>query len=59
MREDDRQALVLRYALNWSSARMAEVLGVSAAAVDMRLSRARRRLAELLREDGFPVPEGI
>ncbi|HEX6985398.1 MAG TPA: sigma-70 family RNA polymerase sigma factor [Planctomycetaceae bacterium] len=59
MREDDREALVLRYALNWSSARMAEVLGVSAAAVDMRLSRARRRLADLLREDGFEIPEGI
>jgi RNA polymerase sigma factor (sigma-70 family) len=59
LKHDDREALVLRYALDWSSARMGEVLGVSAAAVDMRLSRARRRLAELLRDDGFPVPDGL
>ena len=59
LREADREALVLRYALGWSSARMATVLGVSATAIDMRLSRARRRLAEQLRDDGFPVPDHL
>lgn len=59
LREDDREALVLRYALGWSSARMSGVLGISAAAIDMRLSRARRRLAELLRDDGFPIPNNL
>ncbi len=59
LREDDREALVLRYALGWSSARMATVLGTSAAAIDMRLSRARRRLGELLCNHGFPVPDHL
>ena len=56
LRDDDRQALVLRYALDWPSARIAEALDSTPAAVDMRLSRARKRLAELLRQDGFPLP---
>ena len=56
LREDDRQVLVLRYALDWSSARIAETLDSTPAAIDMRLSRARKRLAELLTADGFPIP---
>lgn len=52
LRPDDREVLVLRYALGWSSLRIAEVLESTAAAVDMRLSRARRRLAGLLSELG-------
>lgn len=48
LRVTDREVLVLRYALGWSSQRIAAVLGSTATAVDMRLSRARRRLAELL-----------
>lgn len=53
MLEDDRKVLVMKYALNWSSAQMAKVMVCSAAAIDMRLSRARRRLAELLEEQGY------
>ena len=53
MLEDDRKVLVMKYALNWSSAQMAKVMICSAAAIDMRLSRARRRLAELLEEQGY------
>ena len=45
---EDREVLVLRYALSWSSHRIADVLNTTSTAVDMRLSRARRRLAELL-----------
>lgn len=52
LREEDREVLVLRYALGWSSHRMSEVLNASAAAIDMRLSRARNRLAERLEEMG-------
>lgn len=51
--EDDRRVLVMKYSLNWSSAKMAIVMDCSAAAVDMRLSRARRRLAEHLEEQGY------
>jgi RNA polymerase sigma-70 factor (ECF subfamily) len=48
LRSADREVLVLRYALDWSSQRIAETLGASPAAVDMRLSRARGRLAKAL-----------
>lgn len=48
--EDDRKVLVMKYALSWSSAQMAKAMVCSAAAIDMRLSRARRRLAELIGE---------
>ncbi|MCA9113941.1 MAG: sigma-70 family RNA polymerase sigma factor [Planctomycetaceae bacterium] len=57
LRVDDRQVLVLRYALNWSSIRIAEALETSPAAVDMRLSRARNRLAEALRQLGVNVEQ--
>ncbi|MCA9038109.1 MAG: RNA polymerase sigma factor [Planctomycetaceae bacterium] len=53
MLEDDRKVLVMKYALDWSSVQMSKVLDCSPAAVDMRLSRARRRLAELLEEQGY------
>ncbi|MBW3539038.1 MAG: RNA polymerase sigma factor [Planctomycetes bacterium] len=52
LKTEDREVLVLRYALGWPSQRIAETLDVRAAAVDMRLSRARRRLAELLEDIG-------
>ncbi|HAD60829.1 MAG TPA: hypothetical protein DCG12_16430 [Planctomycetaceae bacterium] len=51
--EDDRKVLVMKYSLNWTSVKMARVMDCSAAAIDMRLSRARRRLAELLEEQGY------
>jgi len=53
LRVDDREVLVLRYALGWSSQRMAAALELTAAAVDMRLSRARNRLGNLLQRAGI------
>ncbi|MBL8814609.1 MAG: sigma-70 family RNA polymerase sigma factor [Planctomyces sp.] len=53
MNEDDRKVLVMKYALDWSTAKIAAAMDSNAAAVDMRLSRARRRLAEILVERGF------
>lgn len=53
LNEDDRRVLVMKYSMDWSAAQMASVMDCSAAAVDMRLSRARRRLAEILTEQGF------
>ncbi len=52
LKAEDREVLVLRYALGWSSNRIAQTMDSSAAAVDMRLSRARRRLAAILEEAG-------
>lgn len=52
LKPEDREVLVLRYALDWSSQRMATALETTAAAIDMRLSRARRRLAARLEGSG-------
>jgi RNA polymerase sigma-70 factor (ECF subfamily) len=52
LRSEDREVLTLRYALGWSSPRIAEVLGIRVASVDMRLCRARQRLATELRSLG-------
>ena len=46
MKLEDREVLVLRYSLGWSSNRIATALNSTTSAVDMRLSRARKRLAE-------------
>ena len=53
LREEERQILILRYALNWSSNRIAETLELKTSAVDMRLSRARKRLAVILERSGL------
>lgn len=44
LRESDREILVLRYAHDLGSRAIGEQLSIGADAVDMRLSRARRRL---------------
>ena len=51
--EADREVLTLKYALGYGTEAIAAELGVSAAAVHMRLSRARQRLAQCL----TPPPE--
>jgi RNA polymerase sigma-70 factor (ECF subfamily) len=48
----DREILTLRYALDYNAGQIAELLGVHATAVHMRLSRARQRLAERLTAQG-------
>lgn len=48
----DREILTLRYAFDYETHAIAEVLGVAASAVHMRLSRARQRLAEKLSAAG-------
>jgi RNA polymerase sigma-70 factor (ECF subfamily) len=50
--EADRELLTLRYGLDYDAATIAEVLGIAASAVHMRLSRARQRLAERLTAQG-------
>ncbi|WP_298866595.1 sigma-70 family RNA polymerase sigma factor [uncultured Gimesia sp.] len=53
LRDEDREVLVLRYALGWSSKRMSIALDTSTSAIDMRLSRARKRLCEELQKVGI------
>lgn len=50
--ENDRTLLTLRYALDYDAPAIAELLGINATAVHMRLSRARQRLAERLTARG-------
>lgn len=49
----DREILTLRYALDYDASEIATMLAINAAAVHMRLSRARQRLAERLTAKGI------
>jgi RNA polymerase sigma-70 factor, ECF subfamily len=51
----DREILTLRYALDYDTNEIAEMLEINATAVHMRLSRARQRLAERLTAQGVQV----
>jgi RNA polymerase sigma-70 factor (ECF subfamily) len=46
----DREILTLRYAWDYDTQQIAEYLNIAVTAVHMRLSRARQRLATLLRQ---------
>jgi RNA polymerase sigma-70 factor (ECF subfamily) len=48
----DREILTLRYALDYNTGEIAELLAINQTAVHMRLSRARQRLAERLKAQG-------
>jgi RNA polymerase sigma-70 factor (ECF subfamily) len=48
----DRDILTLRYALEYNTDQIADLLGINATAVHMRLSRARQRLADRLKAQG-------
>jgi RNA polymerase sigma-70 factor, ECF subfamily len=50
--QPDREILTLRYALDYDTNDIAEMLSINATAVHMRLSRARQRLAERLKAQG-------
>jgi RNA polymerase sigma-70 factor (ECF subfamily) len=50
--EADREILTLRYALEYNTGQIAELLGKNATAIHMRLSRARQRLADRLKSRG-------
>ena len=52
----DREILTLRYALDYETNQIAEALAIAPTAVHMRLSRARQRLAERLKDLGTPSP---
>ena len=52
----DREILTLRYALDYETETIADLLGINAAAVHMRLSRARQRLADRLSARGVNIP---
>jgi RNA polymerase sigma-70 factor (ECF subfamily) len=52
MPRGDREILTFRYALDYDTDEIAELLSINPTAVHMRLSRARQRLAERLKAQG-------
>jgi RNA polymerase sigma-70 factor, ECF subfamily len=50
--QPDREILTLRYALEYNTGEIADLLHINTTAVHMRLSRARQRLAERLKAHG-------
>jgi RNA polymerase sigma-70 factor (ECF subfamily) len=53
LRETERELIVLRYFDGFSQARISEVLGISPQAVNGRLVRAKRKIAEYLKRNGL------
>jgi RNA polymerase sigma-70 factor (ECF subfamily) len=49
----ERELVVMRYFNGFSQARISQVLDLTPAAVNGRLTRAKRRIAQLLERDGF------
>jgi RNA polymerase sigma-70 factor (ECF subfamily) len=49
----DREVIVMRYFNGFSQAKISEVLDLTPAAVNGRLTRAKRKVAEFLKRDGF------
>ena len=49
--ERDREALILRYVADLSLREIAAITGRTSAAVGMRLTRAKRKLRNLLEDD--------
>ncbi len=50
---DERELIVMRYFNGFSQARISQVLDLTPAAVNGRLTRAKRKIAQLLKRDGF------
>ncbi|MBN2271367.1 MAG: sigma-70 family RNA polymerase sigma factor, partial [Sedimentisphaerales bacterium] len=53
LREPERELIILRYFDGFSQARISEVLDISPQAVNGRLVRAKRKIAEYLKRDGL------
>jgi RNA polymerase sigma-70 factor (ECF subfamily) len=51
----DREILTLKYALDYDTNQIADMLAINSTAVHMRLSRARQRLADKLKSQGVGV----
>ena len=51
--EPERELIVMRYFNGFSQAKISEVLDLTPAAVNGRLVRAKRKVAEYLKRDGF------
>ena len=52
--DSDKELIVLRYYNNLSYERIASIMEISPAAINGRLLRAKRKMADYLRKNGFP-----
>ncbi len=51
--ECERELIVMRYFDGFSQAKISDVLGITPSAVNGRLVRAKRKVAEMLKREGF------
>lgn len=56
---EERLLLEQKYVLDWSDKELATVLGVQPQSVRMRLTRAKRKVVQLLNEQGFQISEWL
>lgn len=56
---EDRLLLEQKYVLDWSDKELAATLGIQAPSVRMRLTRAKRKVISLLKEQGFQISDWL
>lgn len=56
---EDRLLLEQKYVLDWSDKELATTLGIQASSVRMRLTRAKRKVIGLLKEQGFQISDWL
>ena len=54
---EDRLILEQKYVLDWSDKELAATLGIQASSVRMKLTRAKRKVIVLLKEQGFQISD--
>ena len=55
----DRLLLEQKYILKWTDQELASILGIQPQSVRMRLTRAKRRVIELLKAQGFHISDWL
>lgn len=56
---EDRLLLEQKYVLDWSDKELASKLGIQSQSVRMRLTRAKRKIILLMKEQGFQISEWL
>lgn len=56
---EDRLLLEQKYVLDWSDKELASKLGIQPQSVRMRLTRAKRKVIQLMKEQGFQISEWL
>lgn len=56
---EERLLLEQKYVLGWSDNELASMLGIQPQSVRMRLTRAKRKAIQLMKEQGFQISEWL